>query len=391
MVARRLLPAWPLLRLLARARRTSLWAELKPLLKDGLVPMLRPGDWSAAQVKLETEDIKPNPQPPALFQMVTGYWLSQAIYVAAKLGLADLLKDGPKSCAVLAAATGADEQSLLRLMRALSSAGVLVRLKDDQFATSTVGESLQSNVPGSLRAMVMTIGEIHYQAWGNLLHSVQTGSPAFNMTFGTGLFDYLQCDRKSADTFNNGMTDLSSMLAYAVLLAYDFSGISSIIDVGGGQGKFLRTVLELNSDMKGTVFDMPSAIETAKQGLNGNTCGGRYSTTAGNFFDLVPAGADAYILCGVIHDWDDDHGVRILKNCRRAMAKNARLLLVEMVVPEEDGNCFSKLLDLNMLVMTGGRERTQSEFCALFDAAGYKLTRIVPTLAPQSVIEAIPR
>jgi O-methyltransferase domain/Dimerisation domain len=389
MVARRLLPAWTLLRLLMRARRTSLWAELKPLLKE--VPMLRAGDWSAAQVKLETKDIKPNPQPPALFQMVTGYWLSQAIYVAAKLDLADLLKDGPKSCAALAAATGADEQSLLRLMRALSSAGIFVRVKDNQFATSTLGESLQSNVPGSLRAMVLTIGEIHYQAWGNLLHSVQTGSPAFNMTFGTGLFDYLQCDQKSADTFNNGMTDLSSILAYAVLLAYDFSGISSIIDIGGGQGKFLRTVLELNPDMKGTVFDMPSTIETAKQRLNGSTCGGRYSTTAGNFFDLVPAGADAYILCDVIHDWDDDHGVRILKNCRRAMAKNARLLLVEMVVPEEDGNCFSKLLDLNMLVMTGGRERTQSEFCALFDAAGYKLTKVVPTLAPQSVIEAIAR
>jgi ubiquinone/menaquinone biosynthesis C-methylase UbiE len=178
------------------------------------------------------------------------------------------------------------------------------------------------------------------------------------------------------------------MLAYAVLLAYDFSGISSIIDIGGGQGRFLRTVLELNPEMKGTVFDMPSTIETAKQRLNGNTCGGRYSTAAGNFFDSVPAGADAYILCGVIHDWDDDHGVRILKNCRRAIAKNGRLLLVEMVVPEEDGNCFSKLLDLNMLVMTGGRERTHSEFCALLDAAGYQLTKVVPTLAPQSVIEA---
>src|SRR5437588_938706 len=390
MVACRLLPAWTLLRLLARARATSLWTELKLLLKDGLIPMLRPANWSAAQVTPEAGDIKHNPQPPALFQLVTGHWQSQAIYVAAKLSLADLLKDGPKSCADLAALTGADEQSLFRLMRALSSVGVFVRVKDDQFAMSKLGERLQSNVPGSMRAMVMTIGEIHYQAWGNLLHSIRTGLPAFNTAFGTGLFDYLQRDPKSADTFNNGMTDLSSMLAYAVLLAYDFSGILSIIDVGGGEGKFLRTVLELNPDMKGTVFDMPSTIETGKQRLNGNPCGGRYSTIAGNFFDLVPAGADAYILSGVIHDWDDDHGVRILKNCRRAMAANARLLLVEMVVPEEDGNCFSKLLDLNMLVMTGGRERTQSEFGALFDAAGYKLTRVVSTLAPQSVIEAIP-
>jgi O-methyltransferase/methyltransferase family protein len=391
MVARRLLPAWPLLRLLVRARRTSLWAELKPLLRNGLISMLRPGDWSAAQVKPETGDIKPNLQPPALFQMVTGYWLSQAIYVAAKLGLADLLKDGPKSCATLAAATGADEQSLLRLMRALSSAGVFVRLKDYQFATSTVGESLQSNVPGSLRAMVMTIGEIHYQAWGNLLHSVHSGSPAFAKTFGTGLFDYLQHNPESADTFNNGMTDLASMLAYAVLMAYDFSGISSIIDIGGGQGRFLRTVLELNPEMKGTVFDTQSTTERAKHCIRGNNCGGRYSTISGNFFDSVPEGADAYVLCGVIHDWDNDYSIKILKNCRKAMMTHGRLLLVEMVVPEKDANCFSSLLDLNMLVMTGGRERTQSEFCALLDAADYKLTKVVPTLAPQSVIEAIPR
>jgi O-methyltransferase/methyltransferase family protein len=390
MVARRLLPAWPLLRILGRARRTSLWTELKPLLRDRLFPV-RPGDWSAAQTTLETADIKSSPKPPAIFQMVTGYWLSQAIYVAAKLGLADLLKDGPKSCAALAAATGADGQSLFRLMRTLSSVGVFARVQNDHFALSSAGESLQSHVPGSLRAMVLTIGEIHYQAWGNLLHSIQTGSPAFNATFGTGLFDYLQRNPESADTFNNGMTDLSSMLAYAVSLAYDFSGISSIIDIGGGQGRFLRTVLELNPEMKGTVFDTPSTIATAKQPLNGDTCGGRYSTAAGNFFDSVPEGAEAYILCGVIHDWDDDHGIRILKNCRRAMAKNGRLLLVEMVVPEKDGNCFSKLLDLNMLVMTGGRERTQSEFCALLGAAGYQLTKVIPTIAPQSMIEAVAR
>jgi O-methyltransferase/methyltransferase family protein len=387
MVARRLLPVWPLLRVLARARRTSLWTELKPLLKNRFFPMLHPG-WSTSQVALAAADMKRNPQPPALFQMVTGYWISQAIYVAAKLGLADLLKDGPKSCATLAAATGADEQSLLRLMRALSSVGVFARGQDDRFALSSSCESLQSHVPGSLRAMVLTIGEIHYQAWGNLLHSVQTGSPAFNATFGTGLFDYLQRNPEPADTFNNGMTDLSSMLAYAVLLAYDFTGVSSLIDVGGGQGKFLRTVLELNPDMKGTVFDMSCTITPAKERLNGNTCGERYSTAVGNFFDSVPEGADAYILSGVIHDWDDHHGIRILRNCRRAMAKNGRLLLVEMVVPERDGHCFSKLLDLNMLVMTGGRERTQSEFRTLLDAAGYQLTKVVPTLAPQSVIEA---
>jgi hypothetical protein len=379
MVSRGLFPSWPLLRFLARTRRTLLWTELKPLLT------LRR---NRSAVQIETGDS--NPQPPALFQMATGYWLSQAIYVAAKLGLADLLKDGPKSCDVLAAATGADKQSLFRLMRALSSARVFAHLQNDSFALASAGESLQSNVPGSLRAIVMSIGEIHYQAWGDLLHSIQTGSPAFNNVFGTGLFEYLQRNAEAADTFNRGMTDVSSMLAYAVLMAYDFSRISSIVDIGGGQGKLLRCIVQFNPEIKGTVFDLEPAIEMAKQHLGSNVYGGRCSAIAGDFFDSVPEGADAYILCGVIHDWDDDHGIRILKNCRRAMTRNGRLLLVEMVVPDADANSFGKLLDLNMLVMTGGRERTKSEFRTLLAAAGYRLTKIVPTMAPQSVIEAIP-
>jgi hypothetical protein len=391
MVSRRLLPLWPLLRILARARRAALWTGLKPLLTLRLFPMLHSRNGGVVQMIREIGDRKINPQPPALFQMATGYWLSQAIYVAAKLGLADLLKDGPKSCSALAMETGADRQSLFRLMRALSSAGLFAHVQNDSFALSSAGESLQSNVPGSLRAIVITIGEIHYQAWGNLLHSIQTGSPGFNNVFGTGLFEYLQRNAEASDTFNGGMTDVSSMVAYAVLMAYDFSRIPSIVDVGGGQGRLLRSIVQLNPEIKGTVFDLEPAIEMAKQYLRSDACSGRCSAVAGDFFHSVPEGADAYILCGVIHDWDDDHGIRILKNCRKAMTKDGRLLLVEVVVPEPGANCFSALLDLNMLVMTGGQERTKSEFCTLFNAAGYKLTRIVPTVAPQSVIEAIPQ
>ena len=390
MVSRRLLPLWPLLRILGRARRTELWTELKLLLTHRPFPALYSRNRSVVKTMTETVASRINPQPPALFQMATGYWLSQAIYVAAKLGLADLLKDGPKSCSALAAATGADRQSLFRLMRALSSAGVFAQVQDDSFALSNAAESLQSDVPGSLRTLVMTLGEIHYQAWGDLLHSIQTGSPAFNNVFGTGLFEYLQRDAEDADTFNGGMTDVSSMLAYAVLMAYDFSRIPSIVDIGGGQGKLLRSIIKLNPGITGILFDLEPAIEIAKQHLRSDACSGRCSAVAGNFFESVPEGAQAYILCGVIHDWDDEHCVRILNNCRRAMARNGRLLLVEMVVPEPGANCFSKLLDLNMLVMTGGRERTKAEFTALLHAAGYKLTRIVPTLAPQCVIEAIP-
>ncbi|OLE31969.1 MAG: hypothetical protein AUI36_29315 [Cyanobacteria bacterium 13_1_40CM_2_61_4] len=330
-----------------------------------------------------------NPSPPALFEMATAYWLSQAIYVAAKLGIADLLKDGPQSCVALAASTGSDAPSLFRLMRALSSVGIFSQLGKDCFALSRLAESLQTEALGSLRAMVITIGEIHYQAYGNLLHSVQTGSPAFNNVFGASLFDYLQQNVDAADAFNQGMANVSSMLAYAVLMAYDFAGISSIVDIGGGQGKLLEKILHFNPDIKGTVFDTASTIERAEQQLGNNAWGRRCSYVTGDFFDSVPQGADAYLLCGVIHDWDDSRAITILSNCRRAMVEKGRVLLVDMVVPDTDATSFSKLLDLNMLAMTGGRERTKAEFGALLDAADYKLTRIIPTIAPQSVIDAM--
>jgi len=321
--------------------------------------------------------------------MASGYWVSQAIYVAAKLGIADLLKDGPQSCVTLAAATESDASSLFRLMRALASVGIFSHVGRDRFSLSRLAERLRTDTPASLRAMVITIGEIHYQACGNLLHSVQTGCSAFDNTFGASLFDYLRQNVDAADTFNQGMANVASMLAYAVLMAYDFAGISSIVDIGGGRGALLEKILQFNPDMRGTVFDTASTIERATQ-LGYNAWGRRCSYVAGDFFTSVPRGADAYLLCGVIHDWDDKRAITILGNCRRAMTRNSRVLVVDMLVPHTNVNCFSKLLDLNMLVMTGGRERTETEFRILLDASGYKLTKIVPTMAPQSVIEAVP-
>jgi hypothetical protein len=377
MVARRL-PPWRLLHLLHPVSRTGLWTEIKQLLNHRFFPR---------GIGRKTEE---RPSPPLVFEMATAYWLSQAIYVAAKLGIADLLKDGPQSCVALAASTGADAPSLFRVMRALSSVGIFSQLGRERFALSRLAESLQTDVHGSLRAMVITIGEIHYQACGNLLHSVQTGSPAFNNVFGASLFDYLQQNVDAADAFNRGMANVSSMLAYAVLMAYDFAGISSIVDIGGGQGKLLEKILQFSSDTTGTVFDTASTIERAKQQLGNNAWSSRCSYVTGDFFTSVPQGADAYILCGVIHDWDDSRAITILRNCRQAMAEKGRVLLVDMVVPDTDAMSFSKFLDLNMLAMTGGRERTEAEFGALLDAADYKLTRIIPTMAPQSVIEAVP-
>ena len=365
----------PLFRVLNGARRTRSWAELKLLLRERLFPA-RP-----------TTAKDENP-PPILFEMATAYWVSQAIYVAAKLGIADLVADGPQSCATLAIATRSDPSSLFRLLRALSSVGIFSQVEDDRFALSRLAEPLRSDIPGSLREILITIGEIHYQACGELLHSVRSGSSGFNQVFGTSLFGYLQRDANAAHSFNQGMTNLSSLLAHTVLLAYDFSGISSIVDLGGGQGELLRRILESDPEITGTVFDLPHVIQsTTRVPSNGGQC----SFISGNFFESVPEGAAAYLLSGVLHDWTDHLAVGILSNCRKAMAKNGRVLIVEMIVPDTNSASFSKLLDLNMLVMTGGRERTKSEFHALLDAAGLRITRILPTMAPQSIIEAVPQ
>jgi len=366
----------PLLRVLHGAWRTQSWPELKLLLKHRLFP----------RTTIQKKD--QNPAPPVLFQMATAYWASQAIYVAAKLGIADLLQDGPRSSAALAAQTGSDAPSLFRVLRALSSVGVFSQLGKDCFALSRLGDALRSDVPGSLRAIVITIGEIHYQACGELLHSVRTGSPAFDHVFGTSLFDYLQENASSADAFNRGMTNLSSLLAHAIILAYDFSGVTSMVDVGGGEGELLIRILELYPEMTGVVFDVADSLGSPRRTVgNAERC----SYIAGDFFDSVPEGAEAYILCGVVHDWSDDLAVAILSNCRKAMANNSRALIVEMIVPKTNSASFSKLLDLNMMVMTAGRERTKPEFHALLNAADLRVTRIIPTMAPQSVIEAVPK
>ena len=378
MVARRLDPRrFP--QILWLLGRKSVWTEIKQLWNRRLLPI---------GIEKRTRE---NPSTPALFEVETTCWLSQAIYVAAKLGIADLLRDGPQSCVALATSSNSDAPSLFRLMRALSSVGIFAHLGRDRFALSRLAESLQTDVRGSLRAIVITIGEIHYQACGSLLHSVQTGSPAFNTLFGTSLFAYLQQNVDAADAFNQGMANASSMLAYAVLMAYDFAGISSIVDIGGGQGNVLEKILQFTPAITGTVFDTASTIEKAKQVLGNDVWSRRCSYVIGDFFTSAPQGADAYLLCGLIHDWDDRRAIRILKNCRRAMPEQGRGLLVDMVVPDLDATSSNKLPDLNMLALTGGRERTKAEFHVLLDAADYKLTRIIPTMAPQSIIEAVPK
>jgi len=327
--------------------------------------------------------------PLALFEMAIGYWVSQAIYVAAKLGIADLLEKEPRSCGDLARDTGTHPGSLCRLMRALVRLGVFTAEEGNRFGLAPTGQCLQSNTPGSLRAMVLTLGQEHYQAWAYLLHSVYTGKPAFDHVYGTPLFQYLGQNPAAGRTFDQAMANATELASFAVALAYPFSSFSTVVDVGGGQGALLRAVLAANPKLNGILFDVAPVIEEAKKHINADGLARRCAAVAGDFFGSLPRGADVYILKNVIHDWDDNRSITILGNCQRALARNGRVLVVETVMSPHDGPSFDTLMDLNMLVISGGRERGEAEYRALFDAAGLRLTKILPTVSPLSVIEGM--
>ncbi|MBW4574138.1 MAG: methyltransferase [Aphanothece sp. CMT-3BRIN-NPC111] len=330
--------------------------------------------------------------PPQLVmvQMVTGSWLSQCIYAAAKLGIADLLKNEPKSCDELANSTGTDSRSLYRLMRALASVGVFVENEQGLFALTPLATYLQSDVPGSIRAMAIMFGEEHYRAWGDILHSIQTGGCAFEHVYGMNVFDYYAQNPEPARIFDEAMTSFSAIEKTAVAADYDFSRIHKLVDVAGGHGSLIASILKSNPNMKGILFDQASVIAGAKPLLEAEGVSERCELVSGDFFESVPAGGDAYILKHIVHDWDDERAIAILKNCHQAMVENGKLLVVEQVIPPGNEPFVGKFLDLNMLMVApGGCERTEAEYQTLFERAGFKLTKIVPTHSDVSVIEAI--
>ena len=324
-----------------------------------------------------------------LRQMFTGYWVSQSIYAVAKLGVADLLRDGPQDIEQLARSLHVDQSALYRIMRTLASQGLFAEDDEHRFRLTPLGSLLQTDVPGSMRAMAIWNGELPYRAWGAVMHTMETGQPALKHALGMKLFDYLSQDLESRRVFDEAMTGLSIQVSQAVVSAYDFSGIDRIVDVGGGQGTLIAAILAAYDQMKAVLFDLPPAIENAREQVQAAGLASRCEVAGGNFFEEVPAGAGCYILASVIHDWDDEHSLRILKNCRAAMDHGSRLLLVECVIPDSSGPLFSKLLDLQMLVVTGGRERTETQFKELLSAADFRVTRIIQTAAPECVIEAV--
>jgi hypothetical protein len=330
-------------------------------------------------------------EPPveiALLQMVSGYWISQAIYVAARLGIADLLKEGDLSVEQLAQSSATHPETLYRLLRGLASVGIFAETTEKQFTLTPLAAALQSG-KGSLRAMALHLGEKpSWQAWGELLHSVQTGETAFVKAHGSEVFPYYNEHSESKEPFDKAMTEYSETVSEALTRTYDFSGFRRIVDVGGGHAGLLTSILKAYPESQGVVFDLPATIVGAQQRIAQEGLQKRCEVIGGNFFDAVPAGGDAYIMKSIIHDWDDERALIILKNIHRAMLAGGKLLLIETVVPGGNEPSFSKLGDLHMLVMTGGRERTKEEYEELLRQAGFQLKTNTATEILVDIIEA---
>ena len=319
----------------------------------------------------------------ALSQMIVGSWITQAVYVAAELGIADRLAAGPRSADDLARELGAHAGSLYRLLRALGSVGIFSEDDAGRFSATALGRLLGSDVPGSKRSLARMSGAEFYRSWGDLLHSVATGGAAFDQAFGGPFFGYMSAHPERWRIYDEAMTGIHDSETLPVLEAYDFSSFETVVDVGGGNGSALAAILRQNPRVRGVLFDLPAVVERAR---DENGLGDRLRRVGGDFFVAVPPGGDAYLMRHVIHDWQDDDAVAVLARCREAMTAKSRVLVVETVIPSGNEPCFGKLLDLMMLVV-GGRERTREHYERLFSAAGLRLTRVIPTAHEVSVIE----
>ena len=324
-----------------------------------------------------------------LDQMITGYWTSQAIYAAAKFGIADLLNDGPRSIDDLAQASSTNADALYRLLRALASIGIFSESNPKEFSLTPLAEPLRSGVDGSKRALALMSGDEQFQAWGEIVYSIETGNTAFDKVFGKPIFDFLSETPEKARIFDAAMTGIHGRETGDVLDAYDFSDIEVLADIGGGNGTNTTSILKQYPTMKGVLFDLPHVVERAKEQVEAAGVSDRCQLIGGNFFESVPEGADAYLMRHIIHDWDDEKSLSILRNCYSAMPADAKLLVVESVIPPGNERFAGKFLDLVMLLIPGGKERTEAEYRALFDEAGFQLSRIVPTNTELSIVEGV--
>jgi hypothetical protein len=320
----------------------------------------------------------------ALRRLVNGYQVTQAIHVAAALGIADLLRDGPRDSDALAAQTDSHAPSLHRVLRALASVGVLHEDDDGRFALTAIGECLRSDAAEPVRGWAAFVGRpYHFQAWSALLHGVRTGESPFRSVHGTDVWDYRVAHPEEGAIFNAAMTDIMLRANAHLLAAYDFARFATVVDVGGGRGAFLGAVLDANPAMRGILVDQPHVVA-------GAVVGDRCEVVGGSFFEALPEGADAYLLKAVLHDWEDDDALRILARCRAAIPDHGVLLVVERDLGAPNEGADAKFADLNMMVGPGGRERTYDEFATLFAAGGFELVDATPSAIGLSVFEARP-
>ena len=326
-----------------------------------------------------------------LIQMGSAFWVSRIVYAAAKLGLADQLEAGPRSAAELSGATRTHAPSLHRLMRTLASLGILTECDAQRFALTPLGEALKSGAPGSARASLLAFGsEWQSGAWQQIMHSLETGKSGMEKAWNMPLFDHLAQHPEEAALFSETMVGFHGTEPPAVAAAYDFSQFEIVVDLGGATGNLLSAILAQHARPRGVLFDRSHVVGEAPALLAAHGVAERVSIVAGDFFETVPVGGDAYLLSHIIHDWNEDQCLTILDNCRKAMKPSSRLMIIESVLPAGDTPHPSKVLDMVMLVLTGGQERTEAEYSALLGKAGFRLTSVVATASAVSVVEAVP-
>jgi len=320
-------------------------------------------------------------------RLVAGYQVSQALHVAATLGIADLLGGEPRSSGELAADTETDAETLYRLLRALAAVGVFRELDERRFELTPLGEGLRADTPGSIHGWAAFIGRPYYwNTWSALLHSIRTGENTFRHVHGTDVWTYRSERPEEAEIFDAAMTSTTGQTEAAILDAYDFGRFGEVVDIAGGRGRLLGAILAKHPNVRGVLFDLPYVISEAGELLA--AVADRVRLVSGSFFESLPEGADAYILKSIIHDWEDAESIAILRNVRTAMPPHGAVLVIERDLGAPNENAPAKFSDLNMLVGPGGRERTEDEYAALFTAAGLTYVGATPSAAGVSVFEA---
>ncbi len=331
------------------------------------------------------------PPPAVMLQFVMGSWVSQAVGAAARLGIADHLADGDRTAEQLAAATHANPDAVHRLMRALASLGIFT-MKGTHFGLTPVGQTLRSGVPGSMRNVAMAETDApHWLTWGHFTDAIRTGHKMSQQALGMDPWEYYGKHPELSVQFSRAMQDISSIAIEPVLASFTFPEHGHIVDVGGAHGTLLGAILQHYPKTRGTLLDLPHVIDSAKPVYTSSPLHSRVTLEGGDFFKSVPAGGDVYLLKHILHDWDDEHSLKILKSIRHAMKPRSALLIVELSLPADATPSAAHLMDLNMLVMINGRERTVDEYRTLLHGAGLELARAIPTQSPMVLIEAKPK